>query len=191
MKEAKALELFEKSGALLNGHFQLSSGLHSPQYFQCAKVLQYPSYSEQFARAIIKNFKNDRIDCVISPAIGGIIFGYEVAKQLSCRSIFAERINNVMSLRRGLQIHNDERVLVIEDVITTGGSVREVIELVKGSGAVVVGVGVMVDRSGGKKLFDVPYYSVFEMDVITYKPGKCPLCAKKIPAIKPGSRSVK
>ncbi|MDZ7725186.1 MAG: orotidine-5'-phosphate decarboxylase [candidate division KSB1 bacterium] len=188
MKEAKAIELFEKSGALLNGHFQLTSGLHSPQYFQCAKVLQYPDYSEQFAQAIIKHFKSDHIDCVISPAVGGIIFGYEVARQLNCRNIFSERVNNVMTLRRGLQINNDERVLVIEDVITTGGSVKEVIELVEGAGAGVVGVGSIVDRSGGKKLFDVPYYSVFNMDVVTYEPETCPLCAKGSKPIKPGSR---
>lgn len=188
MTEAKALELFNTSGALLNGHFQLTSGLHSPQYFQCARVLQYPSYSEQFAQAIIKHFKNDHIDCVISPAIGGIIFGYEIARQLNCRNIFTERVNNVMTLRRGLELINDERVLVVEDVITTGGSVREVIDLVQGAGAAVVGVGTIVDRSGGKKLFDYPYYSVFEMKVVTYSPEECPLCAKGTPAIKPGSR---
>ena len=188
MKEAKAIELFKKSGALLNGHFELTSGLHSPQYFQCAKVLQYPSYSEKFAQAIIKHFKNDHIDCVISPAVGGIIFGYEVARQLDCRNIFTERVNNVMTLRRGLEINNDERVLVIEDVITTGGSVREVIDLAESAGAVIVGVGTIVDRSGGKKLFDTPYYSVFNMDVITYQPEECPMCAEGSRAIKPGSR---
>ncbi len=189
MDKKQAMEIFEKTGALMEGHFRLTSGLHSPQYFQCAKVLQYPHYAEKFSREIIKNFTGEKIECVISPAIGGIVVGTEVGRLIKCRSIFSERINNVMSLRRGFEIKNDEHVLVVEDVITTGSSVREVIDLVQSTGAKVVGVGAIVDRSGGKKLFDVPFYSVFHMDVVTYDPEDCPLCAKNIPAIKPGSRA--
>lgn len=188
MKKEKALEIFETSEALLNGHFLLTSGLHSPHYFQCARVLQYPQYTELFCREIIKNFKEDTIDCVISPAVGGIVVGQECARLLNCRSIFSERENGVMTLRRGFEIRHDERVLVVEDVVTTGGSVKEVIELVRGSGAEVVGVGFIVDRSGGKQIFEVPAFSVFQMDVVTFSPESCPLCEKGVPVVKPGSR---
>ena len=191
MKKEKALEIFEKTGALLTGHFLLTSGLHSPQYFQCAKVLQYPEYTEQLCREIVKNVKDEKIDCVISPAVGGIVVGQECARLLGCRAIFAERENSVMTLRRGFDIKHDERVLVVEDVVTTGGSVKEVVELVKGAGAEVAGVGFIVDRSNGKKVFDVPAYPVFQMDVVTYKPDVCPLCKDGVPAVKPGSRTVK
>jgi orotate phosphoribosyltransferase len=188
MKKEKALEIFEKSGALLNGHFLLSSGLHSPQYFQCARVLQYPFYAELFCLEIVKNFKGERIDCVISPAVGGLVVGQECARLIGCRAMFAERDNKVMSLRRGFELKHDERVLVVEDVVTTGGSVKEVIELVKGAGAEVVGIGFIVDRSNGKHIFDVPAFSVFKMEVVTYQPENCPLCAEGIPVVKPGSR---
>ncbi len=191
MTKDQALKLFEKSGALLEGHFQLTSGLHSPQYFQCAKVLQYPKYTEQLCKAIVNNVKNEKIDCVISPAVGGLIVGQECARLLGCRAIFAERENGVMTLRRGFDIRHDERVLVVEDVVTTGGSVKEVIQLVTGAGAEVVGVGFIVDRSNGKKIFEQPSYSVFQMDVVTYDPAKCPLCKKEQSIVKPGSRKNK
>ncbi|MBN1466231.1 orotate phosphoribosyltransferase [candidate division KSB1 bacterium] len=189
MDKEKGLKIFETTGALLHGHFLLTSGLHSPQYFQCAKVLQYPRYAELLCGDIIKNVKNDRIDCVISPAVGGIIVGQECARLLGCRSVFAERENGVMKLRRGFEIDHEEQVLVVEDVVTTGGSVTEVIELVRGIGATVVGIGCIVDRSNGKKLFEEPMYSVFQMNVITHEPDKCPLCKDGVPAMKPGSRS--
>ena len=191
MEKQKALELFESTGALLNGHFTLTSGLHSPQYFQCAKVLQYPKYTEQLCKDIVKNVKGERIDCVISPAVGGLVVGQECARLLGCRAIFAERENGVMKLRRGFEIKHDEKILVVEDVVTTGGSVKEVIELAKGAGAEVVGVGYIVDRSNGKRLFDEPAYPVFQMEVVTYKPEKCPLCKQGSPAKKPGSRNIK
>ncbi|RPI03732.1 MAG: orotate phosphoribosyltransferase [Calditrichaeota bacterium] len=190
MKKEKALEIFEKSGALLNGHFLLTSGLHSPHYFQCARVLQYPQYTELFCLEIVKNFKNEKIDCVLSPAIGGLIVGQECARLLGCRAMFAERESSVMSLRRGFELKRDERVLVVEDVVTTGGSVLEVVELVKGAGAEVAGVGFIVDRSGGKKIFTEPAYSVFQMDVQTYQADQCPLCAQGISVVKPGSRKL-
>jgi orotate phosphoribosyltransferase len=188
MEKKKAIALFEKTGALLDGHFLLTSGLHSPQYFQCAKVLQYPKHTELFCQDIVKNFKGEKIDCVVSPAVGGLIVGQECARLLGCRAIFAERENGVMSLRRGFEIGHDERVLVVEDVVTTGGSVKEVVELVKGAGAEIAGIGFIVDRSGGKRIFEEPHFSVFQMDVVTYKPDACPLCAENEPAIKPGSR---
>ncbi len=191
MTKEQALKIFESSGALLSGHFLLSSGLHSPHYFQCAKVLQYPKYTEQLCREIVNNVKNDTIDCVVSPAVGGLVVGQECARQLGCRAIFAERENGVMTLRRGFEILHDERVFVVEDVVTTGGSVKEVIELVKGVGAEVIGVGFIVDRSNGKKIFDEPAYSVFQMDVVTHKPEKCPLCKEDVPIVKPGSRTSK
>lgn len=191
MTKEQALKIFESSGALLNGHFLLTSGLHSPQYFQCAKVLQYPKYTEQLCNEIVNNVKNDKIDCVVSPAVGGLIVGQECARQLGCRAIFAERENGVMTLRRGFEIQHDERVFVVEDVVTTGGSVKEVIQLVKGVGAEVAGVGFIVDRSNGKKIFDDPSYSVFKMDVVTHKPEKCPLCKEELPLVKPGSRTLK
>ncbi len=189
MLKTKALKIFENTGAFLEGHFLLTSGLHSPHYFQCAKVLQYPKYTELLCQDIVKNFKSDKIDCVISPAVGGLIVGQECARLLGCRAIFAERENGVMSLRRGFEIRHDERVLVVEDVVTTGGSVLEVVELVKGSGADVAGIGIIVDRSGGKQLFEEPHFSVLQMDVVTHKPEKCPLCVEGLPLVKPGSRT--
>ena len=188
MEKKKALAIFEKTGALLDGHFLLTSGLHSPHYFQCAKVLQHPQYTEMFCQDIVNNFKGEKIDCVISPAVGGLVVGQECGRLLGCRAIFAERENGVMSIRRGFRIGHDERVLVVEDVVTTGGSVKEVVELVKGVGAEVAGIGFIVDRSSGKRIFDEPYYSVFKMDVVTYKAEACPLCSDNTPAIKPGSR---
>lgn len=191
MTNEKALEIFESTGALLNGHFELSSGLHSPHYFQCARVLQYPEYAELFCKEIVKNVKDEKIDCVISPALGGVIVGHECARLLGCRGIFAERDSGVMTLRRGFEIKHDERVFVVEDVVTTGGSVKEVLQLVKGVGAEVAGIGFLVDRSNGKRLFEEPFYSVFQMNVVTYKPEKCPLCKENIKVVKPGSRSIK
>ncbi len=190
MRKEKALEIFEQSGALLNGHFLLTSGLHSPQYFQCAKVLQYPATAELFCLEIVKNFKGEHIDCVISPAVGGIIVGHECARIIGCRAMFAERENGVMSLRRGFELRHDERVLIVEDVVTTGGSVQEIIELVRGAGAEPIGVGFIVDRSNGKRLFDIPAYSVFSMEVVTYSPENCPLCDQGMPLVKPGSRKI-
>lgn len=189
MTKKEALLIFEKTGALLTGHFSLSSGLHSQQYFQCAKVLQYPEYTELLCQQIVSNYKSDNINCVISPAIGGIVVGQEVARLLGCRAIFSERKNGVMTLRRGFEIFHDERVLVVEDVITTGGSVKEVIDLVKGTGAFVVAIASIVDRSAGKILFEEPYYSLFQMQVVNYEPDVCPLCKKGTPVIKPGSRN--
>jgi len=180
--------IFQKSKALFEGHFQLTSGLHSPTYFQCAQVLQYPEYNHYLAEKIVKQFKTKSIDVVISPAIGGIVVGQEVGRQLGVRTIFAERKNGQMHLRRGFKIGKDENVLVCEDVITTGGSVQEVIDLVQGFGAKVKGVGVIVDRSNGTADFSVYHYALVQINAESYSPDTCPLCQKGLPIQKPGSR---
>lgn len=184
------MKIFKETGALLEGHFLLTSGLHSSKYFQCAKVLQYPEYSEILSRQIARHFYTSEVEVVISPAIGGIIVGYEVARQLEARSIFAEREEGVMKLRRGFEIKPGERVLVCEDVVTTGGSVFEVIELVKNAGGKLVGVGCIVDRSGGKIDFGIRFASVVRLEVPTFKAEECPLCKEGIQIEKPGSRGI-
>jgi orotate phosphoribosyltransferase len=183
-------ELFEKTGALLHGHFRLTSGLHSPQYFQCAQVLQFPQHAEELCRGIANFYRDQKIDCVVSPAIGGIVVGQEVARHLGCRAIFAEREEQQMTFRRGFSIQPGEHILAVEDVVTTGGSIKEVIELCKNLGAVPMGVGCIVDRSNGKVTFDPSFYSLLQMQVVTYSPETCPLCEQKVPIIKPGSRKV-
>jgi orotate phosphoribosyltransferase len=182
------LELFKKSGALLNGHFRLTSGLHSPSYFQCALVLQYPEYCRQIARKIVGHFSSKKIDAVISPAVGGIVIGQEVGRQLGVRTIFTERLNGEMTLRRGFSIAEGEKILVCEDVVTTGGSVFEVIEIARKAKADIAGVGYIVDRSGGKVNFEYDQFAVVQLSVQTYQPENCPLCKDNIPIVKPGSR---
>ncbi len=185
------MEIFLKTEALLNGHFLLTSGRHSNQYFQCAKVLQYPNYTEQVCEKIVDYFNSYDIDTVVSPAMGGIIVGQEVARQLNKRSIFAEREDKNLVLRRGFEIKPGEKVLVCEDVVTTGGSVFEVIEIVKRSGGNLVGVGFLVDRSNGKVNFGVPQISALKLEVVSYLPEECPMCKEGIPVMKPGSRKIK
>jgi orotate phosphoribosyltransferase len=182
------LQIFRQTEALLDGHFLLTSGLHSPQYFQCAKVLQFPTYLHLLAGEIAKHFELSEIELVISPAIGGIVVGTEVGRMLDARTIFAERENGVMNLRRGFKIKKGERVLVVEDVVTTGGSVKEIIRLVKDASAKLAGVGYIVDRSSGKTTFNAKEFSVLQMEVVTYSPEACPLCKEGTPAVKPGSR---
>lgn len=188
LSENEILEIFKKSGALLEGHFLLTSGRHSNVYFQCAKVLQYPEYTEALCSIIAAKFKNTDIDTVISPAMGGIIVGQETARLLNKRSIFAEREDKALTLRRGFSLKEGEKVLVCEDVVTTGGSVFEVIEIVKNAGAVVAGVGFIVDRSNGKVDFGYPQISTMKMNVISYDASECPMCKEGTPAVKPGSR---
>jgi len=184
----EVLEIFRETRALLEGHFQLTSGLHSPQYFQCARVLQYPKYLHLFAGEIAKHFEYSDIEVVISPALGGIVVGTEVGRLLATRTIFAERKNQAMEIRRGFELKPGERVLVVEDVVTTGGSVFEVVDLVSRAGAVVAGVGYIVDRSNGKLKFDAKQFSVLQLDVTSYNPEECPMCKQGGAAVKPGSR---
>ena len=187
MTREEILKLFKQSEALLEGHFQLTSGLHSPQYFQCAKVLQFPQNARLLCAEIAGNFRSANAGLVVSPALGGIVVGQEVGRQLGLRTIFAERKDGMMQLRRGFDIAKDERVLVCEDVITTGGSVREVVEVAKKKGGIIVGVGVIVDRSGGKVSFE-NLFATMRMEVITYNPEECPFCKQGVPVEKPGSR---
>ena len=193
MEEKDVLEIFEKTRALLEGHFLLSSGLHSSQYFQCARVLQYPQYAEEFATDISASFRDVDVDLVISPVMGGIIIGHEVARAMKTRFIFTERAKDTdeMVLRRGFDMEDGEKALVIEDVLTTGGSVREILKLLNKEGVEVVGTGFIVDRSASKVKFGVPKYAVLEMPVVVYQPNECPLCEKGVPIGRPGSRKKK
>lgn len=197
MTDQEILEIFKRSGALLDGHFQLTSGLHSPQYFQCAKVLQYPAFAEAVCSVLADRLRLPPLDAVIAPAIGGIVVAQELGRIIARRDkaedrlrvLFTERKDSVMQLRRGFEIRQGERFLVCEDVVTTGGSVREVIEIVGRRGGIVAGVGAIVDRSGGTVRFDVPLVAAVTMKVIAYRPDECPLCAQNIPVDKPGSRT--
>lgn len=186
----EVLGIFKESGALLEGHFLLTSGRHSNQYMQCAKVLQYPHHAARLGEALAQAFQGKGIDVVVGPAMGGILVAHEVGKALGTKALFTERENGVMKLRRGFELQPGERVLVVEDVITTGGSVREVLEVVNSYGAEPVGVGVLVNRSGGNVDFGVPLASLLEIQIESFEPENCPLCATGIPAIKPGSRTV-
>jgi len=191
MNADRVLAVFKETGALLEGHFLLTSGLHSNQYFQCARVLQYPSHCESLCGVLAEHFRSHRVDLVIAPALGGIVVGQEVGRQLGVRTIFAERKEGAMQVRRGFEIAAGERVLVCEDVVTTGGSVQEVIDIVLGRNAVLAGVACIVDRSGGSVRFErapEPLVPVLRLSAVTYKPDSCPLCAQGIPVVKPGSR---
>ncbi|NTU52339.1 MAG: orotate phosphoribosyltransferase [Chlorobiaceae bacterium] len=189
MTNPEILAMFKSSGALLDGHFRLTSGRHSNSYFQCAKVLQYPEHLTAICSEIAAHFMSSGITTVISPAIGGIVVGTEVGRQLAVRTIFAERKEGTMMIRRGFSIDPSEQVLVVEDVITTGGSVAEVIELVRATGANVAGVASVVDRSNGKVLLADQQFSLLMMEVVSYAPEECPLCKEGIPIDAPGSRS--
>lgn len=191
MKDQNVLEIFLRTNALLNGHFLLTSGRHSNQYFQCAQVLQLPDYNEIICRKIADHFLDTEIDVVISPAIGGIIVGQEVARLLGKKSIFAEREDKILSLRRGFQVEEGKKYLVCEDVVTTGGSVFEVMDIVRNNGGTIAGVGYIVDRSNNQVKFGVPQFSTLQLEVISYSPEECPLCKQNIPVVKPGSRKVK
>lgn len=182
-------EILKSSEALLTGHFLLTSGRHAEKYMQCAKVLQYPKYTETLAKTLADNFKEDRVDIVISPAIGGMIIGYEIAKQLGVINLFTERVEGKMTLRRGFSIPKGARVVVAEDVITTGGSVQEVIDIVNESEAEVVGVAVLVDRTNGSIDFGTKLISAYSKNIISYEANNCPICKNgTLPLIKPGSR---
>ena len=185
----RILEMFKKADVLLEGHFQLTSGKHSNRYLQCARVFQYPEFSQELCEALGAQFKGKDVDLCIGPALGGVVMAYETARAMGTRGLFTERDKDgTMTLRRGFEIKPGERILVVEDVVTTGGSVHEVIELIKELGGEVIGVGSIVDRSAGTADFGVPYVSLIEVDVETFDPAECPLCKKGTLAIKPGSR---
>ncbi|HEY3044142.1 MAG TPA: orotate phosphoribosyltransferase [Vicinamibacterales bacterium] len=203
MTRDELLTLFRRSGALLEGHFRLTSGLHSPGYLQCALVLQHPDHAERLGRAIAERTRDLGATVVLSPALGGVIIGHEVGRALGVRAIFAERQDGALMLRRGFILAENDRVLVIEDVLTTGGSTRETIQVARAAGAQVVGAASIVDRgpsthstgsgqaSAGRAAdLGVPFMSLLDMSLPTYEPGVCPLCAQGVAVVKPGSRPV-
>ena len=185
------LELFLETGAYLKGHFRLTSGLHSPEYLQCALVLQHPPFAEKLGHLLGEALLGiaGRVDVVVSPAMGGLMIGHEVARALGVRQIFSERDGDRrMTLRRGFSCRPGERAVVVEDVITTGGSSLEVVELLRAQGVEVVAAGSIIDRSGGTADLTVPRVSLVTLAVQTWEPDACPLCAQGIPVVKPGSR---
>ncbi len=188
MTSDDVLALFRQSGALLEGHFQLTSGLHSPGYLQCALVLQQPTAAERLGRAVAECVRGLGAEAVLSPALGGVIIGHEVGRALGVRAIFAERQDGALTLRRGFSIRPGERVLVVEDVVTTGGSTRETIEVARAAGAEVIGAASIMDRSGGQASLGVPFHALATLALPTYEPAVCPLCAGGSAAVKPGSR---
>ena len=187
MTENQVKELFLKTNAIMEGHFLLTSGLHSPMYVEKFNVLQHPKYTEQLCQALAEKFADQKIETVVGPVTGGILLAHEVGKALGTRAIFTERENGKMTFRRGFKLAPGERVLIVEDIVTTGGSVKEVIDVVLESGAIPVGVGLLVDRSGGKIDFGtVPYQALLHLDVTTYAPETCPLCQNNVPMTKRG-----
>lgn len=186
------LKAFEKTGGILKGHFLLTSGRHSDTYMQCAKLFVDPSESEKLCKDLAGYLKEYNADCIVSPAVGGIIMGYEVARALKIKNFFAERVDGKMTLRRGFELKEGARVIVTEDVVTTGGSVLEVIELIKSLNCTVVAVASIVDRSNGAVTFGVPFKALLSMEVKSYEPENCPLCKEgKTAPYKPGSRGLK
>ena len=192
IKTEEVMKKFEQAGAIQKGHFKLTSGVHSDTYIQCAQVMQHPDFMHNLCSELGKKFRGDDIDVIVGPAIGGIIMAHVMARVLGpwVRAIFTERENGKMTLRRSFEINQGEKVLVVEDVTTTGSSVREVIDIVKSRQGKVVGVGVLIDRSGGKVNFGIKTEKLLTVDIKTYLPEECPLCKKGIPAVKPGSREL-
>lgn len=191
LSEEEVLQIFRRTGVLLEGHFRLTSGRHSGRYLQCAQVLQYPEYANALCREIARHHMGQKVEAVIGPALGGVIIAYEVARALGARALFAEREGGVMTLRRGFTLNPGERVLVVEDVITTGGSVREVLDIVITAGATPAGVGVLVDRSAGTVDFGLPLKALVSLNVESYPPEDCPICREgRLPLVKPGSRAI-
>lgn len=190
MEREQVLAILKEAGVLLEGHFLLTSGKHSDKYLQCAKIFRHSQYSEVLCKELAEHFKGQKIDVVIGPALGAMIMAYEVSRHLGCENFFAERENGVMTLRRGFAVTPGMNVLIVEDVVTTGGSVREVMKIVEEAGGNIVGVGSIVDRTNGKIDFGLPYQSVIAFDVKAYEPEECPLCKEgKLPVVKPGSRT--
>ncbi|MGD9118136.1 MAG: orotate phosphoribosyltransferase [Dehalococcoidia bacterium] len=180
-------EIFEKAGAILKGHFRLTSGLHSPVYWEKFKVLQSPPHTEKLCRMITDHFRDQKIEAVAAPTTGGIILAFETARQLGVRGIFAEKTGaKERAFKRGFNIEKGERVLIVDDIFTTGGSIRQTMDAVKKLGGNIIGVGVMVDRSTEKVDFGVPLFSCLRAEAVTYSPDNCPLCKEGIPLVKPG-----
>jgi orotate phosphoribosyltransferase len=189
MTDKEVLDLFRHSGALLEGHFRLSSGLHSDRYLQSALVLQHPDFAEQLGRALAARLEHLQPTAILSPALGGIVIGQEVGRAMQIRALFAERQDGALSLRRGFTLSPSDRVVVVEDVITTGGSTRETVAVAEAAGAHVMGAAAIIDRGSDPGRLDMPLQALVRMEVPAYPPESCPLCAKGIPVTKPGSRT--
>lgn len=189
VSDTEILDRFRRVGALLDGHFRLTSGLHSPGFLQCALVLQHPREAEHCGGEIAASVRHLGANVVLSPALGGIVIGQEVARALDVRALFAERQDGQLTLRRGFRLSPDDKVLVVEDVVTTGGSTRETIDVARASGATVVGAAAIINRGGGPPTLDVPFSALATLSVATFTPETCPLCAAGVPVVKPGSRS--
>ena len=191
MNQEEVLNLFEETGALLNGHFELRSGLHSNRFFQCAHLLENPRVAAQLCGALVEKLKTElselQVDTVIAPAMGGITIGHEVARSLGIRFIFVEKEENVLKLRR-FKIQAGERFVIAEDVVTRGGRVQETVDIVQENGGIVAAIGILVDRSGGKAVFDAPLVSLLEIEPVTYDPSDCPLCGQGLDLVHPGSK---
>jgi orotate phosphoribosyltransferase len=190
MNETEVKQLFIETGAILEGHFLLTSGLHSPLYVEKFQVLQHPDYTATLCAALAKLFSHEGVEVVVGPVTGGILLAHEVGKSLGTRAIFTERENGKMTLRRGFVIKPGEKVLIVEDIVTTGGSVQEVLDVVREHGGIPVGIGMLVDRSGGKANFDVPHKALLQLSVTTYQPEECPMCKEGLPMTKRGSRKI-
>jgi orotate phosphoribosyltransferase len=188
LTKEEILQIFKDTGALMEGHFVLTSGLHSAMYIEKFRILEQPRYTEMLCSEIAENYRNKNIDVVVGPMTGGIILAYEVGKQLGTKAIFTERVDGKMKFRRGFSLSSKDNVLVVEDIITTGGSVFEVIEEVKSFGAKIIGISCLVDRSNGKVKIDHPFKPLITLDVKSYKAEDCPLCKSGTKAVKPGSR---
>lgn len=193
LTEERVVEVLKEAGVLLEGHFLLTSGRHSNKYLQCAKIFRNTKYSEELCAALGEKYADAGVEVVIGPAMGAVQMAYEVSRALHCENFFTERDENgKMTLRRGFVVEPGQKVLIVEDVVTTGGSVKEVIELVKAAGGDIVGVGSIVDRTGGKIDFGVPFKAVYSADVTSWEKGECPLCkAGELELVKPGSRKIK
>ena len=192
MTEQEVKDILIKTNAIMDGHFLLTSGLHSPHYVEKFNVLQHPKYTEMLCQAMAEKFRDANIETVVGPVTGGIILAHETAKALNARAIFTERVDGKMTFRRGFNLHDGERVLIVEDIVTTGGSIKEVIEVVRAFGGNPIAVSMLVDRSGGKANFgDVPSTALLHINVETYTPEDCPLCRQNIPMTKRGSTGKK
>lgn len=188
MDNEKILKIFKKTGAFLRGHFALSSGLHSGHYLQCALFLQYPKYASSLCKELSKRFEIDRPSVVVGPSMGGVIVSYELARHLKCRSLFTERENGKVVLRRCFSVHPGDKALIVEDVITTGGTAKEVADLLKSSGCDVLGIGAIIDRRKARADFGLRVESLIKLEMEDFSPQECPLCKEQVPLTKPGSR---
>lgn len=192
MTEKEIMNIFLETGAIMEGHFLLTSGRHSNRYVEKFNVLQHPKYTEELCQELAKLFANESIETVVGPMTGGILLAHETGKALGTRAIFTERVEGKMTFRRGFKLHEGERVLIVEDIVTTGGSVREVVDVVKAAGGVPVAIGMLVDRTGGKVSFgDIPYRALLHLNVESFTADECPLCRENIPMTKRGSTGKK